>query len=181
MEINNSLNLEPIWDADTSWNLKDYATGEVKYSQRYRGHISNVIDLRNFPFDSDVLIITLGPRFYKKEKLTFEHEPDCKAGETPVVIIMEDWDICGIAKPYVDVTTGPNGHRNVSLSIVVHRKSGYYIWKVLLVNFLAGIFSWSVFIMPTEDIVDKINCTLTLYLSEEAFLFVIADKLSCLG
>ena len=46
-----------------------------------------------------------------------------------------------------------------------------------MINLLAGMFSWTVFITPASDISDRINSTLTLFLAEVAFLFVIADKL----
>mmetsp|Transcript_17245 Transcript_17245/g.34577 ORF Transcript_17245/g.34577 Transcript_17245/m.34577 type:complete len:396 (-) Transcript_17245:91-1278(-) len=175
VEVNNNQGLTEVWDADTSWNLKDYETGEVKYSQRYRGLISNEMDLRNFPFDSDVIGIAMGPKFYKEDKVIFEHDPDFRCCDTAVSSRLEDWSV---ATPVtVDFKTGKFGHRNVVLNMVVHRKSGYYLWKVLLINLLAGMFSWYVFLMPASDISDRINTTLTLFLAEVAFLFVIADKL----
>ena len=175
VEINNDQGLSEIWDPDTSWNLKDYETGEVKYSQRYRGPVSNSMDLRNFPFDSDVLTIHLGPKFYKEDKLIFESDPDHKVEETSVSHALEEWTVSTPVS--VDFITGKFGHRNVDLNIIVHRNSGYYIWKVLLINLLAGMFSWTVFLTPASEFIDRINSTLTLFLAEVAFLFVIADKL----
>ena len=174
-QINNDLGLEKVWDADTSWNLKDYSTGEIKHSQRYRGLISNNMDLRNFPFDSDVIVVSLGPKFYKEDKVVFKHELEFKIEDTAVHSALEEWEV---ALPVsIDFKQGAFGHGNVLLNIIVHRNSGYYIWKVLLINLLAGMFSWSVFLIPASDISDRINSTLTLFLAEVAFLFVIADKL----
>ena len=143
--------------------MKDYSTGEIKYSQRYRGLIGNSMDLRNFPFDSDVVSVNLGPKFYKEEKLIFEHDPDFKASETSVIYTMEEWQITAPAS--VDFKTGKLGHRNVALNVIVHRNSGYYIWKVLLINLLAGMFSWSVFLLPAHEVADRFNITLTLFLA----------------
>ena len=38
VEINNGVELTEMWDGDTSWNLKSYETGEMKYSQCYGHH-----------------------------------------------------------------------------------------------------------------------------------------------
>jgi hypothetical protein len=175
LEVNNDQGLQEMWDTDTSWNLKDYETGEIKYSQRYRGVIGNRIDLKNFPFDSDVLTFKFGPKFYKEEKLVFEHDPDFSADDTSVGHLLDEWTV---ALPVtVDFMKGKFGHRNIALNLIVHRNSGYYLWKVLLINLITGMFSWTVFLVPVIDISDRINSTLTLFLAEVAFLFVIADKL----
>lgn len=133
------------------------------------------MDLRNFPFDSDVIVVSLGPRFYKEDKVVFKHEPDFKIEDTAVHNNLEEWEVASPVS--IDFMQGAFGHGNVLLNIIVHRNSGYYIWKVLLINLLAGMFSWSVFLIPASDFCDRINSTLTLFLAEVAFLFVIADKL----
>ena len=71
LEVNNGEGMEEVWDADTSWNLKSYETGEVKYAQRYRGAVklSSRRDLRAFPFDSESVKVYLGPKFLKSSKV----------------------------------------------------------------------------------------------------------------
>ena len=74
--INNAVEMKELWDGDTSWNLKSYETGEMKYSQRYSGTIANQMDLRLFLFDADLVEIKFGPRVYKAGKVVFEHDPE---------------------------------------------------------------------------------------------------------
>ena len=72
LEINNNVSLQPLWDGNTCWNLKDESLGLMQYSQRYKGTISNKMYLHFFPFDSNVIEINVGPKYYNLNQIDIE-------------------------------------------------------------------------------------------------------------
>ena len=176
VEINNGVELKEMWDGDTSWNLKSYETGEMKYSQRYSGTIANPMDLHLFPFDADVIEIKLGPRIYRAGKVVFEHDPEWNVDtmeiKSPSLI---DWDLSPQA--YFNLAKGAAGHANAILSLHVQRRYMYYIKKVIVVNYFAATFSWVCFLMPAGIIEERLNLVVTLFLAEVAFCFILAAEL----
>jgi len=176
VEINNAVEMKELWDGDTSWNLKSYETGEMKYSQRYSGTIANQMDLRLFPFDADLVEIKLGPRVYKAGKVVFEHDAefpiDAMEIKSPSLI---DWDLYTPAT--FMVVQADAGHCNAVLSLHVARRYAYYMWKIIAVNYGAATFSWVAFLMPAAMIEERLNLTVTLFLAEVAFCFILSGEL----
>uniref|UniRef100_A0A0G4I8B0 Neurotransmitter-gated ion-channel ligand-binding domain-containing protein n=1 Tax=Chromera velia CCMP2878 TaxID=1169474 RepID=A0A0G4I8B0_9ALVE len=91
VEINNSSGLKEMWDADTAWNFKDPTTGEVKYSQRYKGTVGCPIELSMFPLDSQILKINIGPKYLQSNKVILQLDPDYNASiaEVPYLTILD--------------------------------------------------------------------------------------------
>ena len=208
LEINNGEDMDEAWDADTSWNLKSYETGEVKYAQRYRGDVklSSRRDLRAFPFDSESVKVYLGPKFLKCGKvrrevwermylfikgggrqvadtdttlqLVFALEPSSSGGFSPP---SEGCSLPGFSLSAsscaLRLTSGSSGHSNVVLYLPVSRLWQPYARKILMVNFLLVAFSWTAFLAPPADLLDRVNVTITLALASVTFLYVVDDSL----
>lgn len=129
VEINNSVDMKEMWDGDTSWNLKNHETGEIKYSQRYCGTIANPMDLRLFPFDADLVDIVFGPRFYKAGKVVFEYDPEHQIETMPISSqSLIDWDLSKTATFHI--SQAESGHCHATLSLHVARRYLYYVQKV---------------------------------------------------
>lgn len=60
VEINNGHNMEELLEPDASWNFKSAETGEMKFTQRYRGEVNLVMNVKDFPFDATLLPIDIG-------------------------------------------------------------------------------------------------------------------------
>lgn len=134
------------------------------------------MDLRLFPFDADLIEIKFGPRVYKAAKVVFEHDPefDLETMEikSPSLI---DWDLHTPA--LFRVVQADAGHCNAILSLHIARRYMYYLQKVIAVNFGAATFSWVSFLMPASMIEERLNLTVTLFLAEVAFCFILAGEL----
>jgi hypothetical protein len=64
-----------------------------------------------------------------------------------------------------------------ALWCLYRRLYGFYIYKVMLINVILSVWSWAIFWMEASDFADRMNVSLTLFLANVAFLFVISDKL----
>lgn len=63
LEVNNDVNLETLWDVFPP-AYQGVEEGRVVWGARYRGAISNYMDLHQFPLDSDDILIRVGPKEY---------------------------------------------------------------------------------------------------------------------
>ena len=112
LEINNAVNLEPLWDANSSWNLKDESLGLMQYSQRYKGTISCKMYLHLFPFDSNILEINVGPQYYNINQINIEKNDeeqekiDKSRQDTGIPSSLEEFDIHRRTLTYVYVKNG---------------------------------------------------------------------------
>lgn len=61
VEVNNDVDLETLWSVFHP-RIQDADKGIVGWAARYRGCISNPMDLRMFPFDADNFAIIVGPK-----------------------------------------------------------------------------------------------------------------------
>lgn len=180
IEINNGVDLTEMWDGDVSWNLKDTETGEMKYSQRYKGTIGNKMNLHYFPFDIHQLNVVTGPKFMDSTRISLKLEPGVNSTKTAISHSLEEWKVHavrGVEKLGSKSVATENHFSNCELSIVTVRKSGFYLWKVLLIQLLVAAWSWTVFYMPPDNMSDRMSTLLTLFLAGVAFLFVVNDKL----
>jgi Neurotransmitter-gated ion-channel ligand binding domain len=179
VEINKEVDLEPQWDDNTSWNFKDSETGEMKYSQRYRGTLSNDMDLHNFPFDSDDIEITIGSELFSSAKLQFVAEPNFDHTKSGAKCSLVEWSMRNIV--YVSTSCVSNsvgkGFSHITASVSIARNYAFYMWKIVFINCLVAAWSWSVFWMDPTVLPDRMSTTLTLFLASVAFMFVTNDKL----
>ena len=68
-------------------------------------------------------------------------------------------------------------YSNLRFTVKLRRRSGFYVYKVLMINVIMTVWSWCVFWLPPEDISARMDISLTLFLASVAFLFVVSDKL----
>jgi hypothetical protein len=179
LEVNDvcGVNVDEVWGPDTSWNLKSYETGEIKYSQRYRAVIKNFHDLRKFPFDSDEVVISLGPQFMRSDKFVLESDPDAQNAS---VLNAEGYPLLGewsLDPKRANACAETGTHSRIVMRFHIYRNYQFYVYKVFMVNVLATTWSWSVFFEEPTNMEARMNTTLTLFLASVAFLFVVNDKL----
>ena len=153
-----SLQLSEIWhpyaDIINQRNLKKYyedlvrvdAKGNVIYRQRFFGDLSSPLDLRDFPFDSQVLPINVASFRYGPDQVAFLID-EYRTGR------LETFSIAGwsVELGEAQVTTEHIAPQDRSLScfnqqLVAQRHVGFYIWKILipltLIVFMAGSVFW---------------------------------------
>ena len=57
------------------------------------------------------------------------------------------------------------------------RRSGYYLWKIVLIQFLLVILGWPLFFLEEDQFTDRYGALSTLILTLTAFLYVMSGKL----
>lgn len=66
---------------------------------------------------------------------------------------------------------------DVIFSMLVARKSGYYIWKVMVPLYIITLLVFTIFFFPTSDLGDRLNITITLLLTTAATQYVVSADL----
>lgn len=159
---NKTVKLDDIWWPNTTvLNGRDLSSlmpkrvqvsedGSMLYRQRYYGNLSCRLDLKDFPFDKQVLpisIITIG-HSPEQIELSFLHDFSGSIEE----FSNADWDI-GTGVGSVDIFkaySSSKNHTEFSLPIAhftfqAKRHVFYYIWKVVIPLLVIVMMSWAVF------------------------------------
>jgi hypothetical protein len=139
--------------------------------------ISTPFDLRKFPFDRHVLPISIESFSFDAKKLAFVMEKE--AVTTGHLRITDGWQLKEI-RSRIDEHHYPEENTKYSRftgELVVHRDSGYYLWKIVLPLVLIIAMSWAVFWMDPEELEARMGLAVTSMLAVVAFNFAIADTL----
>ena len=96
---------------------------------------------------------------------------------------MPEWTILGVAarEAQVDVVRSSRPFSRLILTIDIERKSGFYLWKVLLPLLLIVALSWSIFWMVGERFAARVRMSATGILTVVAFQFVASQNLPRVG
>jgi hypothetical protein len=153
------------------------ADGTAVSVQHVWATLSTPFDLRKFPFDEHVLPISIESFSYDVNKLKFVMEKDPVT--TGHLRVTDGWNVKQI-RSRVDDHHYPEENTNYSRftgELVVHRDSGYYLWKIVLPLVLIIAMSWAVFWMDPEELEARMGLAVTSMLAVVAFNFAIADTL----
>jgi Neurotransmitter-gated ion-channel transmembrane region len=159
----------------------------VRLMSSYAGKFRAPMDLRDFPFDRQVLPIYVESSA-NIEDLTFDGGMEKKArrgGEQgwpadPRNVLSDrvrlpEWDIEEIR---VRHTPEYYGFINQSFSrfrieIHVARRPAFYVWKIIAIEALLVILSWVVFLLDPANLGDRATVAVTLLLATVAFSYVV--------
>lgn len=117
----------------------------VQYSKRYTRDFSAQLDLRRFPFDTQVLTVTLASMLYGPDDLAFaasEHGSDLIAG-----LSIPGWRTGALssAVPDAPIQTSAASYSSIVFSLPVERESGFYFWRLFFPLLLISLMAWSLF------------------------------------
>ena len=150
-------------------------------STRIFGYFSSAVgasfDLRRFPIDRHVLEIQLGSFVYDSRSVALViREGDVTLSKD---VDLPEWRIGDFAAR-VEKAEVPHGRASLSRAIVtveVDREWGFYLFKLWLPLSLIVAFSWSVFWMSDESLVNRIRVAATAFLTVVAYQFAVAGNL----
>jgi hypothetical protein len=149
----------PLVDIFNQRNVKKYledvvqidAKGGVIYKQRFFGDLSLPVDLRYFPFDSQVLPINVASFRYGPDEVVFVMD-EYRTGQVKTFSVA-GWSIeLGQAQITAEyIAPQDRSLSRINYQLKAQRHTGFYLWKVLvplmLIVFMAGGVFW---IDPTE-------------------------------
>lgn len=184
VEVNNDLDLETLWAVYPA-SHQDVATGMVVFGARYRGHVSNPMDLHLFPFDADDFAICVGPKSLDRNACILviddsKHGCPNAPGDRIKECQLEEWDLGDVKAIVTESLPSGSGaiYSNAKLEVQVFRRVNYYFWKVLSMKMILIFSCFSVFHQdPLENFSDRQGHTFTLALTVVAFLYVAGQDL----
>jgi hypothetical protein len=153
------------------------ALGNVQYRQRLHGELSVALDLREFPFDTQVLPIDVISYPYSPEQLQFV--PDGEMAGSVESFAAEGWDF-KILQPEVGEfsVTGTNLARpKISYRVQAQRVSQYYVLTMFLPITLIVFMAWSAFWLQPNIVPSRIAISTASIFSLLAFGFSIRMSL----
>jgi len=184
IDLVNALDQKSRWLSP----LVEYpAPGRVRLLSSYAGKFRAPMDLRDFPFDRQVL-----PVFVESSSnigdLTFDGGIEKKArrdGEQgwpadPRNVLSErvrlpEWEIEEIRVRHTPEYYGFINQTFSRFRIEIHvaRRPAFYVWKIIAIEALLVILSWVVFLLEPADLGDRSTVAVTLLLATVAFSYVV--------
>jgi hypothetical protein len=146
--------------------------GRLRQAQRYSGSLVFVYDAHRFPFDTQKIVLSLFSLEYGDGDVKIAID-DSVTGRNPNTFNIPDWDISGIdakvVPQYFEILN--SNHSAFEFNITAKRRSGYFIWKVIMPLMLIVFMSWTVFWIKPSQVGPQISMSATSMLTLIAFQF----------
>ena len=155
--------------------------GSVRYLQRYYGSLSAPLDLRDFPFDSQALPITILSIMYGPADVQFVFASEL-SGRTERFSIVE-WQV-GTGEAEVGAYAVSSTHdesveylARFDYVFEAQRSLNYYAWKVVGPLVIIVLMSWAVFWVDPKHVGPQLALSATSILTLIAFLLSLSSIL----
>jgi hypothetical protein len=151
--------------------------GMVRYVQRYRGSLSFPHRLDRFPFDAQMIGISMVPVAHNLREIELTVDDKYTARQKDLTI--PDWRL-GVPTGRIGTLVSPatgNTLAQFYFEIPAQRRYEYYVWKVLAPLMLIVAMSWSVFWINPAQFGPQIGMSATSMLTLIAFQFAMAGIL----
>lgn len=148
--------------------------GTVTQVQRVWGDFSQILDLVDFPFDTQKFEVTMVSVGHSTDEVQFVLEEELRSGISPE-FSLPDWEILG-HEAWGHNTSIFEGMAEASMftvSLKAKRHNEYYVVKVILPLFLIVAMSWIVFWIDPEQAGTQIGVATTSMLTLIAYRFSI--------
>lgn len=157
--------------------VRIWPDGTVRHGLNVRMRLAADYDLHRFPFDQQSLEVVMESFRWPASSLVFVADPAHTGFATDFDI--PDWDLVRVDSRVQEasVIRASEPFSRFALDLRVKRKSGFYLWKVILPLFVIVGLSWSVFWMTEERFAGRSRITATGVLTIVAYQFVVADDL----
>ncbi len=169
------LNQQRIWSS-----LADVVDiepdGTVTYRARVWGDFSQPLDLREFPFDKQMIEIPVVAAGYGPDEVVLSARAGSGIGTE---FSVADWKIVDWRMTTDVEVPGPEGAKDASVAMILEaeRLRGYYWIKVIAPLILIVAMSWAVNWIDPKDTGTKISIAITAMLTLIAYRFAIGASL----
>jgi hypothetical protein len=181
------INLDGIWNPpirflnsrklkkqfDDTLEITD--KGLVTHTQRYIGDFSVKLALRNFPTDKQKLSIVMTSGSHSPKEIDFVFDPKW-SGQSDVFSIVE-WSVHPIEahEETIDFSSFDSSQikriASITIQCPVSRRSGYFLWKVIVPLSLIVFMSWSAFWIDPSELSPQVEVSTASVLTLIAFQF----------
>ena len=155
--------------------------GRVRYLQRYYGSLASPFDLRDFPFDTQALPITLVSIVYGPEEVRFVFASELSGRANRFSIA--EWRVgAGEADTGTYAVSSTHSTEVEYLSrfdyvFEAERSRSYYVWKVVGPLVIIVLMSWAVFWVDPKHVGPQLGMSATSILTLVAFLLSLGSIL----
>ncbi|HUA36000.1 MAG TPA: hypothetical protein VMA09_20480 [Candidatus Binataceae bacterium] len=160
--------------------MRVFLDGTVRYSERSSAELSNVFNLRTFPFDRQTLEILIHQTAAEDRVVALSelHGEKSLSAEPRVYSELAQWQMTG-ADSSVEEIPGIGGEpiTEVRFSVSMVRRYNFYIWKVFLPLLLMVVLSWTVLWVDPTELSAQTTISVTTILTVIAFAFAIQANL----
>jgi hypothetical protein len=152
--------------------------GRLRQAQRYSGPLVFVYDAHRFPFDTQDIVITLLSEKYAQEVIIITID-ESVTGRNPTTFNIPDWSVSDVKAQIVakHFEILNRNHSAFEFHIPAERRSGYFIWKVIVPLMLIVFMSWTVFWINPSQVGPQISMSATSMLTLIAFQFAMGNIL----
>lgn len=153
------------------------ADGTTTFRIRASGVVKTHLDFRGFPFDSQVFELRIRPFFLTSDVVRLVEASEKTAFDPH--FYLPEWELKGVRTSIDEVSVSGVDlpYSQITLMIDVTRKSGFYIWKVILPILTIVCISWVVFWMTGEQLGRRASTSATAILTIIAYQFIISGSL----
>lgn len=184
-----SLGLADIWDPDVhpvnqrgvtrepEQDVDIAPDGTARFTERVTGELSTSLDLNEFPFDTQRLRIQLASFEYGPQDVVFVVD-EATTGRMEGMFI-GGWEILGnTSDPDVQpLAVNTRRHTRLEHTIVIERRSSYFLWKFVVPLSFIVLMASSVFWIDPRAIAPQIGLATASVFSLIAFLIGLRGEL----
>lgn len=165
----------------TNQSLEIFPTGHVKYTVGLTSSFRTGLDLRRFPFDTQVLCVRLQSFLYDANRVRLV--PAARAPGWEREGTYEALRVAGVTAESREAQLSGRDERYAEFraSIVVVRNWAFYLWTVFGPVVLIFLIACGVFLVPLEAFADRVSICLTALLACIATHFAISFNLPHVG
>lgn len=158
--------------------VKVFGNGRLRLAQRYNGALIFDYDAHRFPFDTQEIVITLFSEEFSQEDLVITID-ESVTGRIPTAFNIPDWSISDVNAQIVTKSSEilNRNYDAYEFHIPAKRRSGFFIWKVILPLLLIVFMSWTVFWINPSQVGPQISMSATSMLTLIAFQFAMGHMI----
>ena len=129
--------------------------GTVVYTQAFNAILSTNLDLRRFPFDSQLLPIVVQARGDDLDRTILKSNPRDSALPKRAYAGLAQWVPLSLSETQNTVAGSASRANDVEFDLKVQRNPNSYIWKFIVPLLLLVIISWVTFWLSHEEFKTK--------------------------
>ena len=153
-----------------------FPDGQVVYRQRLLGRFSQVLNLKKFPFDRQILKVVMVPTGMSNDTILLQAETTSGVDDQ---LSIPDWRVQSWRTVSAPILIGQEDAEisSVTIEIDVDRESGFYMVKVILPLVLIVLMSFTVFWINPIHVAPQVSVSATAMLTLIAFRFSMSAML----
>ena len=163
--------------ATTNMAISIWPDGYIEYSETFFTKAETPMDLRRFPFDTQVLEVFFHPFIYQRNEVVLI--PDDRLARTwNQNMGLADWsrqDVTMHERP-IEIAYFDDSKSEISefvVEVTIERRPAHILISMILPMALLVSLTWCVFWMDNETLANRVNITFIGILSVVAYYFVI--------